>query len=293
MVRFVTDFRRVNKNIVRKPYPIPHISETMQQLLVDGFQFATALDLNMGYYSIQLDVESKDITTIVTEFGKFRYNVLPMGLVSSGGDIFQAKVNELLGDIEGVKAYIDDILVLNKGTFKDHVDQLCTCFQRIRRAGLKINAKKCSFGLKEIPYLDYIITREGIKPDPKKVQGIMDLERPKITTDCRKLIGMVQYHRDMWKQHSHVLAPLTEASTGKKGKPIKWTDNLEQAFLDLKKMVSEETILNYPDWTVVPFLDVHTEASDKQLGAVVISQNNKPQGPIELYYDRERTSLDR
>ena len=57
-------------------------------------------------------------------------------------------------------------------------------------------------------------------------------------------------------------------------------------------MVSEETILNYPDWTVVPFLDVHTEASDKQLGAV-ISQNNKPQGPIELYYDRERTSLDR
>ncbi len=82
-MRFVTDFRRVNKNIVRKPYPIPRISETMQQL-VDGFQFATALDLNMGYYTIQLDAEeSKDITTIVTEFGKCRYNVLPMGLVSS------------------------------------------------------------------------------------------------------------------------------------------------------------------------------------------------------------------
>ena len=203
-MRFVTDFRCVNKNIVRKPYPIPRISETMQ--LVDGFQFATVLDLNMGYYTIQLDAESKDITTIVTEFGKFRYNVLPMGLVSSG-DIFQAKVNELLGDIEGVKAYIDNILVLNKGTFKDHVDQLHTCFQCIRRARLKINAKKCSFGLKEIPYLVYIITRECIKPDPKKVQGIMDLERPKTTTDCRKLIGMVQYYRDMWKQHSHVLAP--------------------------------------------------------------------------------------
>ena len=269
-VRFVTDFRRVNKNIVRKPYPIPRIGETMQQL--DGFQFATALDLNMGYYTIQLDAKSKDITTIVTEFGKFRYNVLPMGLVSSG-DIFQAKVNELLGDIEGVKAYIDDILVLNKGTFKDHVAQLRICFQRIRKAGLKINAKKCSFGLKEIPYLGYIITRDGIKPDPKKVQGILDIEKPKTTTECRKLIGMVQYYRDMWKRRSHILAPLTEASVGKKGKPIKWTDDLEQAFLDLKKMVSEETILNYPDWTQ-PF-DVHTDASDKQLGAVV-SQNNKP-----------------
>ncbi len=86
----------------------------------------------MGYYTIQLDAESKDITTIVTEFGKFRYSVLPMGLVSSGNIFQQAKVNEILGDIEGVKAYIDDILVvLNKGTFKDHVDQLRTCFQRI------------------------------------------------------------------------------------------------------------------------------------------------------------------
>ena len=87
----------------------------------------------------------------------------------------------------------------------------------------------------------------------------MDLERPITTTDCRKLIGMmVQYYCNMWKRHSHELAPLAEASKGKKGKPIKWTDNLEQAlFLDLKKMVSEETILNYhPDWTILPALPV-------------------------------------
>ena len=93
----------------------------------------------------------------------------------------------------------------------------------------------------------------------------MDLERPKTstTTKCRKLISMVQYYCDMWWQrHSHVMrihqrgiihvilltAPLTEASAGKTGKSISWTDNLEQAFLDLKKMISEEeTIHNYPD----------------------------------------------
>ena len=131
----------------------------------------------MGYYTIDLAESSKDITTIVTEFGKFRYNKLPMGMCISG-DIFQAKVNELLGDIDGVKAYIDDILVLNKGTFTDHIEQLRICFRRIQVAGLKVNAKKCSFGLSEIPYLGYIITRQGIKPDPKKIQGILDLERP-------------------------------------------------------------------------------------------------------------------
>jgi hypothetical protein len=149
---------------------------------MEGFQYATALDLNMGYYTIQLSTKSKDLTTIVTEFGKFRYNVLPMGLCISG-DIFQAKVNELLGDIEGLYAYIDDTLLTTKGSFEEHLQQLRTCFQRFRNAGLKVvNAKKCSFGLKEIPYLSYIITREGVMPDPKKIQGIVDLERPKTTT---------------------------------------------------------------------------------------------------------------
>ena len=81
-----------------------------------------------------------------------------MGMVISG-DILQDKFNNILGDIEGVKAYIDNILVLNKGTFSDHVEQLIILSPLIRKAGLKINAKKCSFGLKGIPYLRYVITR--------------------------------------------------------------------------------------------------------------------------------------
>ena len=87
---------------------------------MEGFQYATALDLNMGYYTIQLSPKSKDLTTIVTEFGKYRFNVLPMGLGIVSGDIFQAKVNELLGDIEGLYAYIDDILLTTKGLFDEH-----------------------------------------------------------------------------------------------------------------------------------------------------------------------------
>ena len=82
IVRFLTDYRRVNGQIVRKPFPIPRIADTLQQL--EGFTFATALDLNMGYYTIPLAECSKDVTTIVTEFGKFRYTCLPMGMVVSG-----------------------------------------------------------------------------------------------------------------------------------------------------------------------------------------------------------------
>ena len=171
-----------------KNHPIPIIGNKMQQL--EGFQFATTPYLNIGYHTIRLGEKSKDITTIVTAFGKFQYTVLLIEMVTSG-DIFQAKVKELLGDIKGVKAYIDNILVLNKGTFSDHAEQLIICFSRIRKDGLKINAKKCSFGLKEIPYLGYVITREGVNSDPKKIQGIMDSQRPKTTTDCINLVGMV------------------------------------------------------------------------------------------------------
>ena len=114
-----------------------------------------------------------------------------MGICTSG-DIFQDKVNELLVDIEGVKTYINDILVLSKGCFVNHIEQLRMIFETLRVSGLKFNAPKCSFLLKYIPYLCYVITRAVIKPDQKKGQGIMDIRQPATTTEARVHIGMVQ-----------------------------------------------------------------------------------------------------
>ena len=84
---------------------------------------------------------------------------------------------------------------------------------------------------------------------------------------------MVQYYRDMWTRWSQILAPLTEATSGPKGRKIPQYDALEESFKELKHMVSAETLLNFPDWEI-PFI-VHIDASDKQLSAVII-QNNKP-----------------
>ena len=75
-MRFITDYCRINQKLVRKPHPLTRIGETMQQL--EGFQYATALYLNMGYYTIRLSPARQDMTTVVNEFGKFRYNCLPM-----------------------------------------------------------------------------------------------------------------------------------------------------------------------------------------------------------------------
>ena len=109
--RFITDYRRINQILVRNMYPLTRIGKTIQQL--GGLQYATELYLNMGYYTIRVYPASQDMTDIVTEFGKFRYNRLPMGMCASGA-IFQAKVDDIVGDIKGVKTYIYDLTVLIK-----------------------------------------------------------------------------------------------------------------------------------------------------------------------------------
>ena len=126
-VRFITDYRKVNRQIVRKPFPIPRIADTLHQL--ECFTFATTLDLNIGYYTIPLAECSKDITTIVTEFGKFRYTCLPMGMAISG-DVLQSKVCDLIKGIGEVCTYINDILCIGKGTFAKHLKQLKEIYQR-------------------------------------------------------------------------------------------------------------------------------------------------------------------
>ena len=215
--RFITEYRRLNHKLVRKPYTLPRIGETIQHLEV--LQYATVLYLSMGYYNISIPPASQDMTTIVTKFGKFRYNRLHMGVCASGYTL-QAKVYELLGDIKGLKTYIDDILVSIKDLFRKHIEQPRIILGRFSAAGLKVNALKFSFGLKEITYLGYVIKREGIKPEPNKVQGIIYIRKPDTTTKVRALIGMVHYYMDMWPRRSHVLTPLTDAASGPKGKEI-------------------------------------------------------------------------
>ena len=106
-VRFISNFRELNKWIQQKPFPIPKIQDLMLKL--EGFQYGTSLDLNMGYYHIELSPNSKRQCTIVLPWGEYEYQRLPMGLCNSP-DIFQEKMSILMGDLEYVRAYIDDLL---------------------------------------------------------------------------------------------------------------------------------------------------------------------------------------
>ena len=267
-VRFISDFRELNKRIKCKPFPIPKIQDLLLKL--EGFQYATSLDLNMGYYHIELSPSSKKLCTIVLPFGKYEMQRLPMGL-SNSPDIFQEKMSTLMADLEYVRAYIDDLLVLTSGSLEDHLDKLDTVLGRLEEAGLKVNAKKSFFAKPELEYLGYWITREGIMPIAKKVDSIQQIAEPKTKKQLRSFIGMVNYYRDMWVRGSEVLAPLSKLCS----KTAKWEWKQEQqtAFELTKKIVSREVLLAYPNFEK-PF-EIHTDASHTQLGAV-ISQEGKP-----------------
>ena len=81
---------------------------------------------------------------------------------------------------------------------------------RLQKAGLCVNATKSNFCQHEIEYLGYVLTREGIRPQPEKVQAILALREPTSVKELRKFLGMVQYYRDIWEKRSHLVAPLTD-----------------------------------------------------------------------------------
>ena len=267
-VRFISDFRELNKRIKRKPFPIPKIQDLLLKL--EGFKYATSLDLNMGYYHIELCPESKKLCTIVLPWGKFEYQKLPMGLCNSP-DIFQEKMNELFAGFDYVRTYIDDLLVVSNGTFDDHLEKLGTVLEKLQNAGFKVNADKSFFAKDELEYLGFKITRNGIMPLPDKIQAIQNIAVPKTKKQLRSFIGIINYYRDMWIHRSEILAPLT-SMTSKQAK-WNWDSKCQKSFDAIKKIVSRETLLSYPNFNE-PF-EIHTDASKQQLGAV-ISQNKQP-----------------
>jgi hypothetical protein len=174
-VHFLSDFWEVNKRLVRKPFPIFKISTLLQE--IKRFSYATALDLNMGYYTIRLDPDASKICTIIFPWGKYSYKRLPIDIAGSP-DISQEKMSELMESLEYVRAYLEDLLCISKLSLDDYLEQLEEVFRQLCNAGLKVNAANLTFCSLEIEYLGYILTRDSIKPQSNKVQAILAIKRP-------------------------------------------------------------------------------------------------------------------
>ena len=144
---------------------------------LESFQYATSLDLNMGYYHIQLMPNAAHLCTIILPWGKYEYVCLPMG-IQNALDIFQEAMSELMHDLEFIHVYLDDLLCITTRDWSTHLKQLDQVFSHLEVAGLKVNAAKSSFGQTELEYLGFWINHERIQPLTQKVETIQNIKPP-------------------------------------------------------------------------------------------------------------------
>jgi hypothetical protein len=184
----------------------------------------------------------------------------------------QAAMENVLSGIEDADVYINDV-----GAFSDdwdhHVNLIATILRRLSENGFTINPLKCEWAVKETDLLGYWLTPQGLKPWRKKIDAILHMDRPCNATELRMFIGWVNYYPDMWQSRAHILKLLTNQSGLKKRAPIKWTDDMQQAFNKMRLLMAADALAAYPDHN--KRFSVYTDAADFQLGAC-ITQEERP-----------------
>ena len=162
--RFVCDLRKLNAMLRRPVYPLPKIQDIISRRR--GYKYFTKIDLMMQFYTFVLDEPSSWYCVVITPFGKYRYLRLPMGLCLSP-DVAQEAMMNLLGDVQDLEVYMDDIGVFSN-TFSEHLSTLGTVFERLRSMGFTISQHKCEWAIQESDWLGYWITSTGVRPWTKK-----------------------------------------------------------------------------------------------------------------------------
>ncbi|MCP4474470.1 MAG: hypothetical protein GY821_07880, partial [Gammaproteobacteria bacterium] len=174
---------------------------------------------------------------------------------------------------DGIFCYLDDICIATS-TFEGHLEKLELMLTRLREALLKLKPKKCVLLSENTKYLGHIVSREGLIPDPKKVDGIQSYPAPKTPTEVRRFLGMASYYRrfvPFFSKIAHPLRALTE-----KNSLFSWTEECQDAFEELKKKLVEPPVLHYPDVTMGTYY-IETDGSARGLGAVLCQKDQKGQ----------------
>ena len=205
--RICIDYRKLNKVTKPDAFPLPRIDDMLESF--GGAQWFTTLDLASGYWQVEMNAEDVEKTAFVTPFGLYEFLVMPFGL-SYAPATFQRLMNRVLQEFLGdfVAVYLDDVIIFTKGTFEQHMDHLQQVFEALRITNLKIKLKKCHFCLPNIHFLGHVVGRDGIKPDPGKIEKVKNYPIPTNLTELRAALGLFSYYRKFIKDFSRIAKPM-------------------------------------------------------------------------------------
>ena len=249
--RMVTDFRHLNTRLVKLNVAFPLVRDIVQELGDSKIEVVSVVDLRDAYHTLRLDETSKQYCGIIPYYGadSFLYQRLGMGLAVSPA-IWQTFINYILANIKEKGhhvAIMDDCLI--HSLRKDHMRHLVALFQALIEQGLKISPRKCQFFRDKILYMGSTLHIDpgglSITPFRTRVDAIDNLETPTTVKDCRMICGMVNYLAHFLPNLRTILLPIYELT--KKKNKFEWGERQEQAFKEVKRLVTTHPILSVPN----------------------------------------------
>ena len=280
-LRFCVDFRKLNAISAFDPYPMPRVDELVERL--GKAQYLSTLDLCKGYWQVPLTPEAQELTAFRAPTGLFHFTTMPFGL-HGAAVTFQRMMDQVLRGAESyAAAYIDDVII-HSSSWDEHLTRLADVFQRIKAAGLVVNASKCQLARPEVCYLGYVLGGGNIKPQVNKVEAVQGCPPPTTKKGVRSFLGLVGWYRRFIPNFSARAVVLTNLTRKSSANKLVWTEECEQAFQDLKGSLCHSPVLQSPNFDL-PFI-VQTDASGLGLGAILLQGEGDQWRPI-LYISRK------
>lgn len=281
--RLCVDYRALNNKTRKEHYPLPLIDDQLDRLA--GNSLFISLDLASGYYQIPLTESAQELTAFVTPDGQYQFKRMPFGLANAPSK-FQRIMNRVFSRLKYIVIYMDDILI-PASSFEEGISRLEEVLQLLAEAGLTLKLKKCYFFQKELDFLGFHVSGDGIRPGSRKTHAISNFPEPKNVHDVRRFIGLASFFRRFVKDFALLACPLTNLLKTKF--EWKWTDEHTKAFNTLKEKLIERPVLALFDAHLET--EMHTDASKIGIAGILMQRGNDGHFRPVAYYSR-KTSED-
>ena len=203
------------------------------------------LDAFQGYHQIPLALSEQEKTAFVTPIGNYHYKVVHFGL-KNAGSTYQRMITRMFEPQLGksIEIYVDNMVVKSKVVSK-HVGDLRVIFNILRKHKLRLNASKCSFGVRSSKFLGYMVTYKGIKISPDQIKAIHNLQPLRNPKEVQKLTGMIAALNQFISKSVDRYQPFYLLMNKWKG--FEWSEDCALAFQQLKEYLSRPPIMSRPE----------------------------------------------
>ena len=279
-LRFCVDYRKLNDVTFKDAYPLPRIDDTLNTLA--GSKWFSTLDLLSGYWQVEVAEEDRAKTAFCTTEGLFEFRVMPFGLCNAPAT-FQRLMDLVLAGLQWSHClvYLDDVIILG-ASFDEHLASLQLVFDRLQKAGLRLQPKKCHFLKHRVQYLGHIVSDEGVQVDPAKLDKVAAWPTPTSTKEVQQFLGLAGYYRRFIRDFAKIARPLHKLTEHKA--TFKWTRECQDSLEALKRKLVTSPVLTYPDYSKPFILD--TDASDTGIGAVLSQVDDNGDERVVAYASR-------